>query len=136
MHCWKGYIHFQRVADLETKLADISKIHIEKLEELETRVNGCELDAKKNNLDNKIKDLEENQNHLIEESMEKYQCKMCEFTSFYRKGLKIHKKKMHKSFSCDEVYDSQGNLLKDEELMVSDMVCLKQSLKNLIVLTV
>ena len=101
----------KKVVDLETKLADISKLHNEKIEELEKRFNVC--DAKKDAIDNKVKDIEENQNNLIEESMEKYKCNLCEFTSFYRKGLKIHKKKMHKSYSCkecDKVYDTQRDL--------------------------
>ena len=61
-------------------------------------------------LDDKIKDIEEKQTYLIEESSGKYKCNKCDFTTYYRNGLKIHKKKMHKVFSCtncDEIFDTK-----------------------------
>ena len=66
-------------------------------------------------LDDKIKDIEEKQNNLIEDSREKYKCNKCDFTTYFRKGLNIHKKKMHKVYSCvdcDELFDD----LKDSKV--------------------
>ena len=61
----------------------------------------------KDELGSKIKDLEEKQTNLIEESTG-YKCNKCDFKTYYRKGLAIHKKKMHKVFTCTicgEIFD-------------------------------
>ena len=58
----------------------------------------------------KLKNLEEKQTNLIEESNKKYKCNKCDFTTYHKKGLKIHRKKMHNAYSCancDEIFDSK-----------------------------
>ena len=42
-----------------------------------------------------------------------YNCNLCSFTTHYRKGLKIHKRKIHKSHSCElceDVFDTARDL--------------------------
>ena len=76
----------------------------------EKKVEILEKEKPSNYLDDKVKDLEEKQTYLIEESSEKYKCNKCDFTTYYQKGLKIHKKKMHKVYSCsncDEIFDTK-----------------------------
>ena len=102
-----------RVAELETMVEDIVKTHGEKVKELENKMNNFETNAQKNILDDKVKDLAEKQSFLIEEAKENYKCNQCEFTTYYKKGLKIHKKKMHQSYSCElceEIYDTKRDL--------------------------
>ena len=92
--------HFEeQVQGLETKI-----------DELVEKVRNLEKEKSSSDLDNKIKDIEEKQTYLIEESSGKYKCNSCDFTTYYRNGLKIHKKKMHKVFSCsncDEIFDTK-----------------------------
>ena len=66
-----------------------------------------ENNIQKNTFDEKLKDLAEKQSFLIEEAKENYKCNQCDFTTYHKTGLKIHKKKMHESYSCelcDEIY--------------------------------
>ena len=57
--------------------------------------------------------LEEKQINLTEESNKNYRCNQSEFTTFYKKGLKIHKNKMHKVYTCA---DCDKFLIKSEIL--------------------
>ena len=91
--------------DSITKLEEKVKNLEIKIVELTEKIENCE---KANVLDEKFKNLEEKQINLIEESNEKYKCNQCDFTTYYKKGLKIHKKKMHKVYTCtlcDEIFD-------------------------------
>ena len=91
----------------------MAKIHQDRIKELENKVSSLEINTPKNNLDDKVKDIEEKQNYLIEETNNKYCCNICSFTTYYRKGLKIHKRKMHKTYYCelcDEVFDTARDL--------------------------
>ena len=100
-----------KVEALETKIENISKNHLEKINELEIKLKTFETDIQNNN--EKVTDLEEKQNYLIEECKERYRCKQCDFTTYHKTGLKIHKKKMHKSYSCElceEVFDTKRDL--------------------------
>ena len=38
---------------------------------------------------------------MIEEAKTRYRCNQCEFSTYYQKGLQIHKRKMHQSYSCE-----------------------------------
>ena len=85
------------------KLEERIKISEEKIKFLEEKITNILKD------ENKLKDLEEKQTNLIEESKENYKCNMCDFKTYYRKGLAIHKKKMHKVFTCvlcGEIFDT------------------------------
>ena len=92
--------HFEeQVLGLETKI-----------DELVEKVRILEKVKSSSDLDDKIKDIEEKQTYLIEESSGKYKCNTCDFTTYYTNGLKIHKKKMHKVFSCtncDKIFDTK-----------------------------
>ena len=104
------------VAEKDSIISNLEKIITDmqiKMEALENKVSLCEKDVKKNNLDDKVKELEENQIFMIEEANGKYKCNHCEFTTYHAKGLKIHKKKMHKSYYCevcDDVFDAARDL--------------------------
>ena len=90
---------------MEQKIEDIINLHEDKVKALTQKIEDCE---KAKVLDEKVKSLEEKQTNLIEESHERYKCNQCDFTTYYRKGLKIHKKKMHKVYTCadcDEIFD-------------------------------
>ena len=87
------------------KIEEIVNLQGEKIKELTEKIRDCE---KANVLDEKFKNLEEKQINLIEESNKNYRCNQCDFTTYYKKGLKIHKKKMHKVYTCadcDEIFD-------------------------------
>ena len=56
-----------------------------------------------------MKDLEANQSNLIEDAKGKYKCDKCDFQTYHKTGLKIHKKKKHEAKSCekcDETFDT------------------------------
>ena len=100
----------EKVQVLETKIDETLKVNKDILDELVEKVEILEKEKPSNYLDDKVKDLEEKQTYLIEESSEKYKCNKCDFTTYYQKGLKIHKKKMHKVYSCsncDEIFDTK-----------------------------
>ena len=102
-----------RVSQLETNLEDKAKIQGENNKELEGRLNCLEINKPNTNLCEKVEDIEEKQNYLIEETNNKYSCNICSFTTYYRKSLKIHKKKMHTSHSCElceEIFDTARGL--------------------------
>ena len=91
------------------KLVERINFNEEKIKFLEEKINNLVKDDASTELDIKLKDLEEKQTNLIEESKEKYKCTKCEFTTYYKKGLAIHKKKMHKVFTCvlcGEIFDT------------------------------
>ena len=91
------------------KLVERINFNEEKIEFLEEKINNLVKDDASTELDIKLKDLEEKQTNLIEESKEKYKCTKFEFTTDYKKGLAIHKKKMHKVFTCTkcgEIFDT------------------------------
>ena len=91
------------------KLVERIKFNEEKIKFLEEKINNFVKDNASSELDNKLKDLEEKQTNLIEESKENYKCTKCDFTTYYKKGLAIHKKKMHKVFTCTkcgEIFDT------------------------------
>ena len=98
------------VKDLEIlKLEEKLKVGEEKIKILEEKINNLLEDDSSNGFGNKLKDLEEKQTNLIEDSKEKYKCNKCDFTTYYKKGLAIHRKKMHKVFSCtkcEEIFDT------------------------------
>ena len=62
-----------------------------KLKEMKEAVE--EKDALINNLVEKVKHLEERQECLIEEAKEKFSCNECDFKTYHKTGLKIHKKR-------------------------------------------
>ena len=75
---------------------------------MEEKVKKFKTSKTSEKLDNKIRDIEEIQINLIEESRT-YKCNECEFETYYKRGLKIHKKKMHKVYSCadcEEIFDT------------------------------
>ena len=83
------------------------KLHSDKINDLDEKLKPCEA---VNDLDNKVKNLEEKQTNLIEESNGKYKCNQCDFTTYHKKGLNIHRKKMHKAYSCndcDDIFDTK-----------------------------
>ena len=98
-----------KVSELEAKICEITHTQEEKISELVLKVSILE----SNNLDDKVTAIEEKQNYLIEEAKGKYTCNYFDFSTYYRKGLKIHKKKMHKSHSCElceEIFDTARDL--------------------------
>ena len=96
--------------DIEiSKLEERIKINEDKIRYLEEKINQILKDDASNEFGNKLKDLEEIQTNFIEESEEKYKCNKCDFKTYYKKGLAIHKKKMHKVFTCTkcgEIFDT------------------------------
>ena len=52
----------------------------------------------------RVKGLEEVQINLVEEA-EKYRCNKCDFKTYYKRGLNIHKRKMHKVYPCADCED-------------------------------
>ena len=99
----------EKIKTFETKLDEISILHWKKIEELEKTIENSKTSKTSEKLDNKIKDIEEIQTNLIEESGN-YKCNECDFETYYKRGLKIHKKKMHKVYSCgdcEEIFDTQ-----------------------------
>ena len=99
----------EKLGVLEKKLEDVTSLLGEKIELLENKENKCE---REKDLDTKLKDLEEKQSNLIEESNGKYKCNHCDFTTYFKRGLTIHKKKMHKVFpctKCDNIFDTKAD---------------------------
>ena len=77
-----------------------------KLDEMEGKI--FEKNTVIGNLVEKVTSLEEKQINLIEEAKGKYRCNKCDFETYHKTGLKIHKKKKHGSKSCeacDEIFD-------------------------------
>ena len=98
----------EKINTFEKKIDEISILHLKKIEELEETIEKCKTSKTSEKLDNKIKDIEEIQTNLIEESGN-YKCNECDFETYYKRGLKIHKKKMHKVYSCadcEEIFDT------------------------------
>ena len=80
----------------------------DKFEELYETVKKLESSETNDVLNEKFKDKEEIQTNLISESV-KYKCNKCDFTTYYKRGLNIHKKKMHKVYSCaycEEIFET------------------------------
>ena len=97
----------EKLKNLETKIEKTLKFHDEKINDLDNNFKSFEAAS---DLDDKVKNLEEKQTNLIEESNGKYKCNICDFTTYHKKGLNIHKKKKHKAYSCDEcdtIFDSK-----------------------------
>ena len=100
------------VTEKDTEIFELEKrlkAGEEKIKYLEEKINNLQKGDASDELGNKLKDIEEKQINLIEESEEKYKCSKCQFTTYYRKGLSIHKKKMHKVFICEkcgEIFDT------------------------------
>ena len=83
------------IVTLEEKLKYIEeklKLYEDEIKELSEKIKICE-----NN--DKVKGLEEVQINLVEEA-EKYRCNKCDFKTYYKRGLNIHKRKMNKVYSC------------------------------------
>ena len=97
----------EKILCFELKLNDIANFQ-EKFEELNVRVEKLENSKTNNILNDKIKDIKKIQTNLISESG-KYKCNKCDFTTYYKRGLNIHKKKMHKVYSCtycEEIFET------------------------------
>ena len=97
----------EKLKYLETIIKKTLKAHDEKNDDLDNKLKSFEAAS---DLDDKVKNLEEKQTNLIEESNGKYKCNICDFTTYHKKGLNIHKKKKHKAYSCDEcddIFDSK-----------------------------
>ena len=87
----------EKLMYLEEKL----KLYEDKTKELSEKIIICE-----NN--DKVKGLEEIQINLVEEA-EKYRCNKCDFKTYYKRGLNIHKRKMHKVYpcaNCEDIFDT------------------------------
>ena len=94
-----------KIMIFEEKIHELENLHGAKIEHLEETMKQAKAG---NNVDEKIKVIEEKQMNIIEDSKEKYKCNKCDFSTYFRKGLNIHKKKMHKVYSCvdcDELFD-------------------------------
>ena len=95
-------IHSQNdiIERLQTKLNDMEEENVEKSTLIEK-------------LAEKVKLLEEKQFNLVEDARGKYICNKCDFETYHKTGLKIHKKKKHESKSCDkcdEIFDTARDL--------------------------
>ena len=94
----------EKILYFELKLNEMASL-TDKFEKLNDTVKSSETN---DILNDKIKDIEEIQTNLISESG-KYDCNKCDFTTYYKRGLNIHKKKMHKVYSCtycEEIFET------------------------------
>ena len=100
----------EKMLYFELKLNDMANLP-KKFEELNETVKRLESSETNDTLNDKIKDKEEIQTNLISDSGN-YECNKCDFTTYYKRGLNIHKEKMHKVFSCaycEEIFETVRN---------------------------
>ena len=98
----------EKMKSFETKMDEMSKLHEKQIEELNEKIEKCEILNPNKLLDEKIKDIEEIQTNLIEESTS-YKCNKCDFNTYFKRGLNIHKKRMHKVYpctDCEEIFET------------------------------
>ena len=111
---FENSIHFfqKSVSEKDVEIAKLEeriKMGEEKIKVLEEKINNLLRDDISNEFSNKLRDIEEKQTNLIEEYKGKHKCSKCDFTTYYKKGLTIHKTKMHKVFTCTkcgEIFDT------------------------------
>jgi hypothetical protein len=78
----------------------------------EMEVKLAERDIQIDNLLEKVQNFEQSQTNLNEESGS-YNCNKCDFKTYHKKGLKIHRRKKHGSTTCelcDNIFDSVREL--------------------------
>ena len=102
------------IEDLEIKIQSQN----DKIKSLQNHIDNLETENVKKNtiiekLLEKFEKLEETQSNLIEDARGKYKCNKCDFETYHKTGLKIHKKKKHQSKSCDkcdDIFDTARDL--------------------------
>ena len=85
-----------------TKFEDLSKQQEQKVKDLENK-----LELFEKHID-KVKEIEEKQTSLIEEAKTRYRCNQCEFSTYYQKGLQVHKS--YSCENCENIFETKREL--------------------------